>query len=131
MDVTAVERWAEAYRVAWQTRDAEAAATLFSEDATYRDNIYEEPHRGRAGVTSYWSGVTASQSDVSVRMGKPFVDGGRAVVEFWTTMRIEDAPMTLGGALLLHFNEDGMCTSLREYYSFTEDRHEPPAEWGT
>lgn len=126
-----VAEWAEAYRVAWETADSAAAAALFAEDGTYRNDIYQEPHRGRSGVVGYWEGVTAGQSDVTVQMGRPFVDGSRAVVEFWTTMRVDDGPVTVTGSLLLIFDDDGLCRSLREYWNFAEGHAEPPPEWGT
>lgn len=126
-----VNDWAEGYRVAWETADADAVAALFSEDSSYRSEIYQEPHRGRSGVVEYWTGVTASQSDVSVTMGEPFVDGDRVAVEFWTRMKADGAPVTLAGCLLLRFADDGLCADLREYWHFTEGDHEPPAGWGT
>jgi hypothetical protein len=125
-----VREWAEAYRVAWETADSEAAASLFTEDATYRSNIYEEPHQRRASVVDYWSGVTSVQSDISVRMGEPVVDGDRADVEFWTTMDMESAPVTLAGCLLLRFNDTGLCADLREYWNLADGTHHPPAGWG-
>ncbi|HZD23509.1 MAG TPA: hypothetical protein VE569_08930 [Acidimicrobiia bacterium] len=64
-------------------------------------------------------------------MGKPFVEGDRAVVEFWTTMRLEGKPLTLCGALLLNFDNAGLCMSLREYYSFADGYLDPPVEWGS
>jgi hypothetical protein len=131
MNGESVDRWAEAYRIAWETADSEAAAALFSEEGTYRDNIFQEPHEGRTGVVEYWSGVTAAQSNVTVQMGEPFVDGERAVVEFWTTMDIDDSPVTLAGSLLLDFDQDGLCRSLREYWSFTDGHNDPPLGWGT
>ena len=126
----AVKKWSEAYRIAWEEADSEAAAQLFTEDSSYRNDIYEEPNRGRPGVAEYWTGVTSVQSDVSVRMGTPFVDGDRAAVEFWTTMDIEGNPVTLAGCLLLRFDEDGLCADLREYWNFTDGTHQPPTGWG-
>lgn len=125
-----VTEWAEAYRKAWENSDAEAAASLFTEAASYRSLIYEEPHRERSGVTEYWVGVTSTQTEISVRMGRPFVDGLRAAVEFWTTMKVEDAPVTLAGCLLLTFDETGLCSDLREYWNFTDGIHQPPEGWG-
>ncbi len=125
-----VDDWIEGYRQAWESRDPEAAAGLFTSDATYRSNIFEEPHRGREGVREYWSAVTASQSDVTVRMGRPFADGLRVAVEFWTTMAVDGDPVTLPGCLLLDFTEDGLCRRLREYWHFTSGEHSPPPEWG-
>ncbi len=126
-----VEQWSEAYKEAWEKADSEIVAELFAENGTYRSEIYQEPHRGRSGVIEYWTEVTAAQSDVEVRMGKPFVDGDRAVVEFWTTMRISDDPVTLAGSLLLDFDDTGLCTSLREYWNFAQGFAEPPTDWGT
>lgn len=131
MTPESVEQWAEAYRVAWETADSRAAADLFTEDGTYRNDIYQDPNRGKDGVVAYWEGVTSAQSDVTVRMGKPFVDGDRAVVEFWTTMRVDGEPVTVTGSLLLTFSADGLCSSLREYWNFKEGHANPPGEWGT
>lgn len=130
MSPDAVKTWAEAYRKAWEQKDSAAAADLFTEDASYRANIYEEPHRGRSGVVAYWESVTAEQSNVVVNMGKPYVDGQRAVVEFWTKMLVAEEPVTLSGALLLEFSDDGLCRSLREYWNFTESKKDPPPGWG-
>lgn len=130
MDRRAVSDWAEAYRVAWETCDDGAAAALFTEDATYRSNIYEDPHRGRDGVAGYWRDVTSTQAGVTVQVGTPLVDGDRAVVEFWTTMDNEGTPVTLAGSLLLDFDDAGSCIALREYWNFTTGTHSPPAGWG-
>jgi hypothetical protein len=125
-----LEDWIEGYRLAWVNRDPEAAAALFSEDASYRSNIFEEPHRGRAGVREYWGSVTNTQSDVEVMMGSPFVDGSRVAVEFWTMMKVGGEEVTLPGCLLLDFDEAGLCRRLREYWHFNPGRSGPPDGWG-
>lgn len=125
-----VDTWVESYRVAWERRDPEAASALFSSQSSYRSYILGEPHLGRDGVAEYWRSVTESQSEVRVRMGRPFIEGSRVAVEFWTTMLSEGSPVTLPGCLLLDFDEDGLCHRLREYWHFVEGHHEPPAGWG-
>jgi hypothetical protein len=127
MDVRA---WLEAYRRAWEAADADAAGDLFTEEATYRSNIYREPHRGRDGVRRYWRDVTRTQEDVRVAMGRPFGDGARVAAEFWTTMRSEGAEITLAGCLLLDLDGDGLCRALREYWQVEPGRHDPPPGWG-
>jgi hypothetical protein len=47
-----VRSWLEAYRRAWEERDADAAAALFDERATYRSNIFETPYEGRGGCVA-------------------------------------------------------------------------------
>ncbi len=125
-----VAEWVDAYRVAWETRDAEAAARLFTSDATYRDNIVEPPYQGQDGVRTYWTSVTASQGKVRVRMGRPFVDGDRVAVEFWTTMEVDGEASTIAGCLLLDFTDEWLCRRLREYWHFMQGHYEPPVEWG-
>jgi limonene-1,2-epoxide hydrolase len=125
-----LEGWIEAHRLAWENRDPEAAARLFTPDATYRSNIFEEAHLGQDGVRAYWQSVTSSQSEVQVRMGRPFIDGSRVAVEFWTTMRIAGDQVTLPGCLLLDFDDEWLCSRLREYWHFGQGRPEPPDGWG-
>lgn len=126
-----VDEWIEEYRRAWETRDPARAAALFTDDARYRSHIHEDPHTGPDGVRTYWSEVTATQSEVSVRMGRPFLDGRRVAVEFWTTMTVGADPVTLSGCLLLEFGADGRCRRLREYWHFGPGTLSPPEEWGT
>jgi ketosteroid isomerase-like protein len=125
-----VNDWIEGYRRAWEAADTKSAGALFSEDASYRSNIFEEPHAGRAGVEEYWATVTAVQSRVEVRMGAPVVEGERVAVEFWTTMLAEGAELTLPGCMLLRFDDDGLCTDLREYWHMLPEMREPPPGWG-
>ena len=125
-----VGSWLEAYRRAWEEADADAAAALFAEDATYRSNIFEDPYDGRDGVRRYWTEATSTQEDVRVLMGRPFTDGVRVAAEFWTTMRNDGAEITLPGCLLLLFGDDGLCLALREYWHVEQGRREPPPGWG-
>lgn len=126
-----VKNWAEAYRVAWEQADSEAVADLFTDDATYRDKIFEEPNQGRQGVIDYWTRVTGPQSNATVLMGEPLISGNRADIEFWTTMAFDGAPTTLAGCLLLDFDDNGKCTALREYWHLGEGTQQPPPGWGT
>jgi uncharacterized protein (TIGR02246 family) len=126
-----VHEWAEQYRRAWEEADDEAAGALFTEDATYKSDPFAEPHRGREAIRAYWREVTATQSNVSVAIGRTVVEGNRAVVEWWTQMDAAGEPLTLPGALLLDFADDGRCQALREYYNYKPgDRMPPPSDWG-
>lgn len=125
-----VDAWLEGYRVAWETRDPEAAAALFTEDASYREEPYAEPFQGRDGVRDYWARVTATQEDVEFRSGTPIVAGDRAAVEWWVTLRNGGMDVTLAGEFWLVFDEAGLCRELREYWHFGEGRRTPPAGWG-
>ena len=126
-----IDEWAERYRRAWEDADDEAVGALFAEDATYRSDPLQEPHRGRDAIRAYWREVTAVQSNVAVAVGRPLVEGDRAVVEWWTQMDVAGEPVTLPGALILDFDERGLCRALREYYNWAPGtRTPPPSGWG-
>jgi hypothetical protein len=129
---TTVDDWIAAYGRAWEERDADAAAALFSSDAVYRDHPLGAPHLGADGVRKYWSDVTATQAGVAARFGSPVVssDERRAAVEFWVTMQNGGADVTLTGILMLRFDDDGRCSELREAWHFEAGHHEPPSGWG-
>jgi ketosteroid isomerase-like protein len=127
-----VQEWIDAYGRAWETRDADAAAAIFTPDSIYRDHPLGPPHVGQDGVRSYWANVTSTQDQVKVRFGTPVAsaDGDRAAVEWWVTMLNEQAEVTLTGILYLRFAADGRCKELREAWHFEPGHHEPPAGWG-
>ena len=122
--------WLERYRRAWIERDADAASRLFTADATYREQPFEAPFVGRAAIRDYWSRVTASQTGVELRYGRPVVDGTRLAVEWWANLVADGAPLTLAGEFLLRFADTGECRELREYWILTPARVEPPPGWG-
>ncbi|WP_414902700.1 nuclear transport factor 2 family protein [Sphingomonas flavalba] len=56
--------WLDGYKAAWEGRDPEAAAALFTPDARYHETPYDPPLEGQAGVRAYWEKVTAGQAGV-------------------------------------------------------------------
>ena len=127
-----LQSFIEGYGRAWEQKDADGAAALFTADCVYRDQPFGDPHHGRDGVREYWAGVTSTQENARVRFGTPVAGGDRrhAAVEFWVTMRNFGTEVTLTGILFLRFADDGLCEELREAWHFTEGLHEPPAGWG-
>jgi hypothetical protein len=131
--IVTVQEWLAGYARAWEDRDAAAAAALFTEDSSYLDQPFGDAYSGRAGVSEYWSNVTSSQEQVSVRIGDPIVaaDQRRAAAEFWVTMLSGGAEVTLTGILFLRFSADGLCEELREAWHFSEGLLAPSGAWGS
>jgi predicted SnoaL-like aldol condensation-catalyzing enzyme len=124
-------QWLAAYRQAWIDRNADAAAALFTEDATYAEQPYQDAFAGRKGVHDYWSKVTATQSSIEMKFGTPITVGDQCAVEWWTTLANGGAPITLAGCFLLRFDASGRCRTLREYWHFAEGTQQPRSGWGT
>lgn len=126
-----VQHWLDRYKQAWEARDADAAAALFTDDATYHEAPFDPPSAGPSGVREYWSRVTATQSDVLVRYGTVVQNGDRAAVEWWVTLRNGGMDVTLVGEFFLQFDDESRVRRLREYWHFAEGRHEPYDGWGS
>jgi ketosteroid isomerase-like protein len=122
--------WLERYRRAWIERDADAAAALFTDDATYREQAFEEPFAGREAIRQYWARVTAGQRDIELAYGEPVAAGARVAVEWWANLLHDGEAVTLAGEFMLVFAPGGQCRELREYWVMTPGRRDPPEGWG-
>jgi SnoaL-like domain len=122
--------WIDSYARAWETANEELVASLFTNDASYRSSPFREPYRGHDDVRAYWRRAAGNQRETRVRMGRPFVDGSRVAVEWWTTMVEDDEEVTLPGCLLLRHDADGRCSDLREYWNLERGRRDPFPGWG-
>ncbi|MBV6701048.1 nuclear transport factor 2 family protein [Kitasatospora aureofaciens] len=132
-----VARWITAYLTAWQNKDADAAMALFTPDAVYQavPGVAQQTFQGRAAIGDYWRSVTAAQSDLSARYGRPLVQGNRAVVELWVQLQVPGDGgtrqwITLIETNVLHFEAPGLCSRNVEYWNLQSGKIDPPAGWG-
>jgi ketosteroid isomerase-like protein len=113
-----VAAWLQGYEEAWETLDADKAAALFTEDATYRDNPYADPYRGREGIHEYWTAVTSDQQDVEFSYEILSVSGGIGIAHWHSelTQKSSGAGVVLDGIFVLEFTPEGLCKSLKEWW---------------
>ena len=121
----AARRWAETWERAWPQFDAGAIAALYADRHSYRAVAFREPTTAPA----YLAEQFALESDVECRFGGPIVDGDRAAVEWWASWVENGERLTLAGASVLRFDDEGRVVDHRDYWNHVE-RHEPPyAGW--
>ena len=116
-ELEAARRWLEAYGHAWEERDPDAAAGLFTEDASYAWGPFEEPLRGREAIRGRWAEATEVQRDV--RFGSEVlgvVDAG-AVARWWCTFAVGEASIELEGIFLVALTADERCRDFREWWN--------------
>jgi SnoaL-like domain len=125
------QRWIDAYERAWVSKDAAAAAALFSHGGVYHSHPFRDAHVGRDAIRAYWEDATATQSNLSLRFGRPIVDATHVAVEWWVEGEGAEGDFTLPGCLILRFGNDGLCVELREYWHVESRRVPPPEGWGS
>ena len=123
LTTAAVQNWMEGYKEAWETFDADKVVQLFTENAIYNDQPYEDPHLGRTGIHKYWSDITTDQKDVEFTYDVLAVTGNTGIA-YWHsefTSRSTGAGITLDGMFVLDFANDGLCQNLREWWHLKVD----------
>ena len=112
------DSWLEAYGRAWENRDPEAAAELFSENATYRETPFDEPARGREAIFEYWARATAGQDGVRFGHEVLMVDGDMGVARWRASFERVRAgtAVELDGIFVVRMDADGRCEEFREWW---------------
>jgi ketosteroid isomerase-like protein len=118
MDRAMFTGWLDAYKDAWETRDSETAADLFTADAAYYETPFEAPARGRDGIRDYWSDATRYQEGVefSYEVLATTEDAGIARWHCRFTRLTSDSAVELDGIFLVELDADGRCTEFREWW---------------
>jgi SnoaL-like domain len=121
-----VSKWIRNYTKAWLKKDAKAIAALFAEDATYHSHPFRPANLGRKSILDYTLGALDVGQVYEVRFGKPIVEGSRAAVEYWTTMKEKVEDVTLAGSVMLRFTKSGLCKELHDYWVLQSGRLSAP-----
>jgi uncharacterized protein (TIGR02246 family) len=121
-DREAFDSWLTAYGRAWEARDPQAAADLFSEDATYRETPFDEPARGREAIAEYWSRVTAGHDGVRFGYEILAVADDTGIARWWASFQSirSGKPVELDGIFVVLMDADGRCKKFREWWHYRE-----------
>jgi len=114
-----VNQWLQDYVAAWKSYDLDAIRALFSAEAIYRYNPFDEPLRGREAIVASWlenrdvpNTYTAAYKSIAVE-GSTAVSNGRSLyyeVDGKTLNRQYD------NIFVLHFDYEGHCVDFCEWF---------------
>jgi hypothetical protein len=118
MDYASFKIWFETLGHAWENRDPQAAAELFTEDVIYHENPFEEPLHGLQAVFRYWSEETQFQAQISFHSEILGVTQDTGFAHWRVSfMRIPTNHLvTLDGICAIRLNEEHKCYALREWW---------------
>lgn len=125
---TAARRWAEAWRTAWEALDVEPIVALYAPDAIFSTGPFREPYRGPEGVRVYVERVFAEEESPRVWTSEPIVDGDRASISWWASLREDGADTTLAGTSVLRFDGDGLVVEQWDSWNAADGRRQPPVD---
>jgi predicted SnoaL-like aldol condensation-catalyzing enzyme len=126
----AARRWADAWKQGWEALDPEPILARYASHATLSTEPFREPYRGIDGVRAYVTRALGEEEDPRVWMAEPIVDGDRAAVSWWCSLREDGAETTLAGTSVLRFDARGQVTEQWDAWNQLPERRDPPAELG-
>ncbi len=123
MTIDDLSSWLDAYGRAWEARDPDAAASLFTEEATYQWGPFEEPLRGRKAIRERWASAVDAQADVSFGHEPLAVGEGRGLARWWVSFAVPVARqrVRLEGIFQVALDDDGSCNEFREWWNAEEE----------
>ena len=71
--------------------------------------------------------VFGEEADPSVWIGEPIVDGDRAAISWWASLREEGEDVTLAGTSVLRFDAAGLVIDQWDAWNRRPARGAPPA----
>jgi len=123
MDAEAAARaWIDAWDRAWRAKDPAPLAAVYAENVVFRSHPFREPQ----SPLVYARGAFDEEGEeLELWWNDPIVAGKRAVVEWWATLTENGEPVTLAGASVLTFRENGQVVDQHDYWAGA-DRHVAP-----
>lgn len=118
MDEKQFSDWLDQYKHAWETQDADAAASLFSEDASYQLTPFHEPLAGRKAIRAYWDRVTARGRHIRFTYRIITSTDAVGVADYDASFSRPGpaANIEVHGVLVAEYDEDGLCRRLRLWW---------------
>ena len=112
----------QVYLRAWARQDPALIVTIFTPSATYAERVLGEPIPDREAIRQYWeTKVVGSQANITCRLLSLYLDGDTAIAEWLAEFddTAEGVRKRMQEIAVLTF-EDGLISSLREYWSSQE-----------
>ena len=121
----AARLWAEAWRDGWQALDPEPIMARYAPDATHFTEPFRKPSRGASDIRAYVERVLGEEEDPNVWMGDPIVDGRRAAITWWASLREDGADATLAGTSIIQFDANGLVIAQWDTWNQVDERRDP------
>jgi ketosteroid isomerase-like protein len=121
MDKPGLQRWLDAYVVAWRTYEPDKIRALFTDDAIYRFRpLDERPLKGRDAIVANWLESPDAPDSWTAEYRALAVDGDIAIAEGETHYpgdpKAGRAERRYANLWVMRFAPDGRCRDFTEWF---------------
>jgi SnoaL-like protein len=118
-----LSEWLDDYGRAWEQRDADAAAELFTEDAVYQWGPFGRKLRGRPVIREAWAEALDDQRNITFGYEVLSASDRGGIVRWWVGADLPDRGVHSRneGIFRILFDESGLCERFEEWYNSDEE----------
>jgi SnoaL-like domain len=124
---TAARGWIDAWSRSWRELDADLLEPVYAPDAVFRSHPFRDPQNPIEYAR--WA-LSEEEGKPELWMGEPLVSGDRATIEWWAAIVENGKPITLAGASIIRFGDDGRVVEQHDYWGQVDGRVPPWDGWG-
>jgi hypothetical protein len=121
----AARLWARAWTEGWEALDPEPIMARYAPNAIHFTEPFREPSRDARDIRAYVERVLGEEEDPRVWMADPIVDGDRAAIGWWASLREAGSDVTLAGTSVLRFDGGGLVVEQWDSWNQLRERREP------
>jgi ketosteroid isomerase-like protein len=117
-------RWLDDYAAAFEAQDPDAAAKLFTDDATYQWGPFGDLLRGPEEIRTKWAAsVDPAETNVRCNLEILLVTPELGVARWIASHERADEGKIVryDGVFLVSLTDEGLCDSFREWWNTRED----------
>jgi uncharacterized protein (TIGR02246 family) len=115
MDSATVSAWVDRYVRAWNTNAPADIGGLFTEDAAYYTDPFDDAWHGRDTIVKEWLARQDAPDTTSFRYEVLALQGDLGVVRGWTHYHT-DPPRQFSNLWLIRLAPDGRCREFTEWW---------------
>ncbi len=104
------------YVEAINSRDPEAIAARFTEDAVHADPVSNPPNLGRAAITTFFEQGIGASDGWTFTAKAVHTSGDHVAVDFAIAVQTGGATMTIEGIEVFAADDDGLFRSVHAYW---------------
>jgi len=112
------QRILKTYKEAWVEQDIDKILSIFAEDGTYHERVFEKPFRGHKQIAGYWKRkVCEEQSKIKFKLLNYYICGEVIIAEWDATFysNIKHAKIRMKEVGIFEIKRNKI-KSLREYW---------------
>jgi len=123
MKLAEFDQWLGRLGAAWEAKDGEAYAALFSEDARYFWTPMDPPKLGREGIRHAFDAAVSTQDDIHFVHEVLAISEGHGIAR-WKCRFVRigtGRPVRIDGILTVRMDQGGRCREFREWWHTSEN----------